>query len=100
MAHNHGNEYQIRIVQENGPEELSGWMESAEQVAPALAAMAIHRPQGTAYWLRARTVLCPDCLETDRTIWECPLVGVPSSRYSPQRRTVLARETTTWYSMG
>ena len=117
MAHNHGNEYQVRIVHEDGTEELSGWMKSAEQVAPALA--AIHRPHGNAYWLRGRTVLCPDCLESDQGIWECPLTGIPSSRYSPhdsgylqavgwknrseapqQRRTVLARETATWYSMG
>jgi len=28
MAHNHGNEYQIRIVREDGTEELSGWMNS------------------------------------------------------------------------
>ena len=28
MAHNHGNEYQVRIVHEDGTEELSGWMKS------------------------------------------------------------------------
>ena len=117
MAHNHGNEYQVRIVHEDGTEELSGWMQTEEQVAPAMA--AIHRPHGTAYWLRVRTVLCPDCRERDPGIWEYPLAGIPSSRYSPhdsgyllaagrrnrsevsqQRRTILARETTTLYSMG
>jgi hypothetical protein len=81
MAHDHGKEYQIRMVHEDGTEDLSGWMQRAEQVAPALT--AIHRPQGTAYWLRARTILCPDCLARDQRIWECPLTGIPSSRYSP-----------------
>ena len=116
MAHNHGNEYQVRIVHEDGTEELSGWMKSEEQVAPAMA--AIHRPQGNAYWLRQRNVLCPDCPERDQGIWEYPLTGIPSSRYSPhdsgyllavgrrnrsevpqQRLTILARETTTLYAM-
>ena len=116
MAHNHGNEYQVRIVHEDGTEELSGWMTSEEQVAPAMA--AIHRPQGNAYWLRKRNVLCPDCLERDQGIREYPLTGIPASRYSPhdsgyllavgwrnrsevpqQGRTMLARETTTLYAM-
>jgi hypothetical protein len=87
MAHNHGNEYQVRVVHEDGTEELSGWMESEEQVAPAM--LAIHRPQGTAYWLRARNVLCPDCLERDQRIWEYPLTGILSSRYRPHNTEYL-----------
>jgi hypothetical protein len=43
MAHNHGSEYQVQIVHEDGTEELSGWMNSEEQVAQAMA--AVHRPQ-------------------------------------------------------
>jgi hypothetical protein len=43
MAHNHGNEYQIRIVHEDGTEELGEWMNSEEQVAQAMAV----GPQGT-----------------------------------------------------
>ena len=116
MAHKHGNEYQIRMVHADGTEELSGWMQSEAQVAPALA--AIHRPPGTAYWLQARDVLCPNCPGGDQGLWECPLTGIPSSRYSPhdsgylqaagrrdrsevpqQRLTVLARHTTPWYPM-
>ena len=38
MAHNHGSEYQVRIVHEDGTEELSGWLNSAEQVAQTIAA--------------------------------------------------------------
>jgi hypothetical protein len=116
MAHTHGNEYQVRIVHENGTEELSGWMQGEAQVAPALA--AIRRPDGTAYWLRVRRVPCPDCLERDLETGEYPLTDMPSARYSPHdsgylvaagcrnpsevpqhRRTTPARETTTLYSM-
>jgi hypothetical protein len=80
MAHNHGNEYQLKIVHKNGAEELSGWMNSEEQVAPAMA--AVHRRQGDAYWLRERNVVCPNCLSELR-ILEFPLMDIPSSRYSP-----------------
>ena len=116
MAHKHGNEYQIRMVHADGAEELSGWMQSEEQVAPALA--ALHRPPGTAHWLQARPVLCPDCCTRDQGIWGCPLTEIPTTRYSPQdsgylhaagrrdrsevpqqRRTVLGSETTMLYSM-
>ena len=116
MVHNHENEYQVRIVHEDGTEELSGWMQSVAQVAPALA--VIHRPEGTAYWLRARTVRCPACVEQTQEIWECPLTGIPSARYCPhdsgyllaagwrnrsqvppQGLTLRASETTTLYSM-
>jgi len=116
MAHNHGQEYQVRIVHKDGTEELSGWMQSEAQVAPALA--AIHRPHGIAYWLRARNVPCPTCRAKDQGIWECPLTGIPDSRYTPhdsgylqtmgwrdryevppQRLTILARQTTPWYPM-
>jgi len=116
MAHTHGKEYQVRIVHEDGTEDLSGWMASEEQVAPALA--AIRRPHGTAYWLRQRNVRCPDCREGDQGILEYPLTGSASARYRshdsgyllaagwrnrcevPQQGlTVLVSDTTTLYSM-
>ena len=116
MAHNHGKEYQVRIVHEDGTEDLSGWMASEEQVAPALA--AIRRPHGTAYWLRQRNVRCPDCREGEQGIAEYPLTGSPSARYRshdsgyllaagwrnrcevPQQGlAVLASDTTTLYSI-
>src|ERR1700731_4687081 len=50
MAHNHGNEYQLKIVQEDGSEELGAWMSSPEQVSQVLS--AVHRQQGKTYWLR------------------------------------------------
>jgi hypothetical protein len=42
MAHNHGNEYQVKIVHADGTEELSEWMNSQEQVAQQAMA-AVHR---------------------------------------------------------
>src|ERR1017187_7339048 len=61
MAHNHGSEYQVRIVHEDGTEELSGWLNSAEQFAQAIAASP--RPQGKVYWLPERKHLCSNCLD-------------------------------------
>jgi hypothetical protein len=82
MAHLHGNEYQIRIVHENGTEELSGWMNSEEQLAQAMA--AVHRVQGKAYWLRERIILCPDCLDREQQIIvECPIAYTSSPRCRP-----------------
>lgn len=81
MTHNHGNEYQIRAVHENGTEELSGWLNSAEQVAQAIA--GDRRPQGKTYWVQARNILCADCPDRQEIILECPLTGIPSSRFSP-----------------
>jgi hypothetical protein len=71
MAHNHGSEYQVDIVHEDGTEELSEWMNSAKQVAQAMP--AVHRPQVKAYWLRERNVLCPNCLDRKQRIVEYPL---------------------------
>jgi hypothetical protein len=44
MAHNHGYEYQIRIIIEDRTEELSGWMNSTEQVAQKV--MVVHKLHG------------------------------------------------------
>ena len=87
MAHNHGNEYQVKIVQEDGTEELSGWMNSEEQVVQAMA--AVRRPQGNAYWLRERNVLCPNCLDREQRIVEYPLTDIPSPRCSPHDSSYL-----------
>jgi len=80
MAHNHGNEYQIRIVRKDGSEELSGWMNSTEQVAHAM--LAVYRPQGNTYWLLVRNILCPNCSDR-RQIMEYPIMPVLSPRYIP-----------------
>jgi len=71
MAHNHGSEYQVRIVRGDGTEELSGWLKSAEQASQAIA--ACHRPQDKAYWLLERNVLCPTAQIRERESWNIPL---------------------------
>jgi len=71
MAHNHGNEYQLKIVYEDETEELSEWMNSEAQLAQAIA--AVPRPKGNAYWLRERNVVCPSCLDREQRILEYPL---------------------------
>jgi len=80
MAHNHGYEYQIRIVHANGIEELSGWMNSTKQVAQAM--LAVGRPQGKTYWLLMRNALCPNCSDRGQ-ILEYPIMDIPSSRFLP-----------------
>ena len=80
MAHGLGNEYQVRIIHADGTENVSGWMNSEELLQ--VTAM-VHRAQGTAYWLRERNVLCPDCFDKEQTIiLECPITDIPSPRYS------------------
>ena len=82
MAHNHGNEYQVRIVHKDGTDELSAWMNSQQQLAQALA--PVHRAQGKAYWIRERIVLCPDCFDKEQPIIvECPVTDAPSARCWP-----------------
>ena len=81
MAHNHGSEYQVRIVRGDGTEELSGWLNSAEQVSQAIA--ACHRSQDKAYWLLERNVLCPNCLDRGQRVMEYPVADIPSPRCSP-----------------
>jgi hypothetical protein len=81
MAHNHGNEYQIRIVHEDGTEELSGLLSNIEQVAQAI--IAVDRPQGKTYWLLVRNILCPNCSSKEQLIMECPITNIPSPRYTP-----------------
>ena len=72
MAHD-GNEYQIRIINQDGTVEVSGWMSSTEQIAHTFA--AVHRSKGEVFWLLIR--------REDQIILECPLAGIPSPRYSP-----------------
>jgi len=43
MAHDHGDEYQVRIIHEDGTEDLSGWMSGKEQVAQRWLRPAFHQ---------------------------------------------------------
>jgi hypothetical protein len=80
MAHNHGYEYQIRIIIENGTEELSGWMNSTEQVAQTI--MVVHKLQGKTCWLLVRNITCPTCSEREQ-VSEYPIMDTPSPRCIP-----------------
>ena len=76
-----GDEYQIRIIKQDGTVELSGWMSSTEQVARAMA--TAHRSKGETYWLLTRS--------DDQIILECPIADIPSPRYSPHDSYYLMR---------
>jgi hypothetical protein len=99
MAHNHGKEYQIRIVHEDGTEELSGLLNSIEQVAQVMT--GVDRPLGKTYWLLVRNILCSDCSNKEQIAMECPITNIPSPRYMPHDsgylKTVESRER---YSLG
>ena len=68
MSHDHGSEYQIKVVHENGTEEVSEWMTGKEQVVKMVA--SAHGQYGKTYWLRERNVLCPDCPVGDHRVEE------------------------------
>ena len=56
MAHDHGSVYQVKVIHEDGTEELSEWIEPRE-IPYTLA--ALHKPQAVAYWLRERNITVP-----------------------------------------
>ena len=78
MAHN-GIEYQIRTTNEDGTVELSGWMNSTEQIAQAMA----HRSKGKVPWLLVRS--------QGQIILECPITDAASPRCSPHDSDYLVR---------
>ena len=80
MAHDHGYEYQIRIVHEDGIEELSGWMNSAENVAQAM--IAVHKPRDRTCWLLVRNIICSNCADRAQVL-EYPILDIPSPRCIP-----------------
>jgi hypothetical protein len=86
MVHNHGSEFQLQIIHEDGTEELSGWMNNQEQLVQEMA--AVQRPQSS-YWLRQRNVLCPNCLDRGQKIIEYPITKAPSPRYKPHNSSYL-----------
>jgi hypothetical protein len=77
MAHNHGYEYQIKIIRKDGVEELSGWMNDTERLAQAM--IAVHQPQGKTFWLLVRNIICSNCPDGEQ-ISEYPIVDIPSPR--------------------
>lgn len=83
--HEHGNEFQVRIVHEDETEELSGWMNCQEDVARAIPAL-LGSP-GKAYWLQVRNILCLNCLHRELTIAEFPLILTAAENTRLPRQT-------------
>jgi hypothetical protein len=81
------NEYQIRIIHKGGVEELSGWMNSTEQVVQAMA--AVQGPQDKTYWLLVRNILCPNCSDREQITMEYSLANIPSPRFMPHDSSYL-----------
>ena len=75
-----GNEYQVRIVYKDGTEELSGWMNSIEQVARTI--ILVCKPHDTTCWLLVRNIICPNFPDREQ-ILEYPVMDIPSPRYNP-----------------
>src|SRR5579864_3472628 len=71
MTHDHGSEYQVRIVHEDETEELSGWMNCPEEVAHAITGLC--GSPAKAYWLQIRNILCLNCLDKKLKMVEIPL---------------------------
>jgi hypothetical protein len=80
MVHNHGYEYQIKIILEDGNEELSGWMNSTDQVAQAI--IVVHKLQGKTCWLLVRNITCPNCSDREHVL-EYPIMDIPSPQCIP-----------------
>jgi hypothetical protein len=83
MSHEHGSEYQVRIVHEDETEELSGWM-NCQEVAQAITALRGSPAQ--AHWLQVREILCLNCLHRELTIVEFRLTlsGAENTRFPRQ----------------
>ncbi len=71
MTHEHGSEYQLKIVHEDETEELSGWMHCPEDVAQTIT--GLRGSPAKAYWLQVRNILCTDCLHREQKLMEFPL---------------------------
>jgi hypothetical protein len=84
MARDHGNEYQVKVIYEDGTETLSDWIEHGT-VEQTMA--AFRKPQVKAYWLRERSIThaaCPCCQNNDASITEYPLTASLSQRSHPR----------------
>ena len=78
MECNHGSEYQLKCIHQDGTEELADWITESE-LARAIA--GIKWGEARTYWLRKRNLSCPNCANTDREILECPVSNMSSTRY-------------------
>ena len=67
-------------VNEDGTVELSGWMNSIDEVAQAI--ILFRKPDDTNCWLLVRSTAWPDCPDREQ-ILEYPIMDTPSPRYIP-----------------
>jgi hypothetical protein len=81
MIQNNACEYRIKIILDNGAEELSEWMNSTEQVAQAI--IVIHKLQGKTCWLLVRNSICPNCSDREPVV-EYPIMDISSPRCIPR----------------
>ena len=79
MEHDHGCEYQVKVLNQDGTEAESEWIkqECIEQMV-----VALRKPQGKA-WLRERSMSCPLCEGKEKAVAEYPLTESPSLRNTP-----------------
>lgn len=85
MPHEHGSEYQMRIVHKDGTEELSGWMNCPESVAQAIT--GLRGAPAKAYWLQIRNIVCFNCLDRKLTMAEFPLTPTAAENVRFPRQT-------------
>jgi hypothetical protein len=98
MAHNHGYEYRIRIILDDGTEELSEWMNSTDQVAQTI--ISFHKLQRKTCWLLARNIICPNCTDREHVL-EYPIIDIPSPQYIPyDSRRLRAMDSKNRYALG
>jgi hypothetical protein len=89
MAHNHGIQYQVKVIYEDGTEELSEWI---DQGKIAFTMAALRKPQIKACWLRERSVaipFCPLCLDRETEVNEYPVADSLSPRTHPHDSSYL-----------
>jgi len=88
--HNHGREYQVRVIHEDGTEALSEWTDDGN-VARTME--SVRKPQAKAYWLRERNIAvaaCRACGDKEATVVEYPLTDGLSFRGHPHDSDYLA----------
>jgi hypothetical protein len=85
MIHEHGSEYQVRIVHEDETEELTGWMNCPEAVAQAIT--GLRGSPAKAYWLQIRNILCLNCVDRKLTMVEFPLTPTAADNARFPRQT-------------
>jgi hypothetical protein len=79
MGHEHGSEYQLRVILLNGKEIMTGWV-SEEKLSASIAAA---QEKGKTCWVQVRRVLCHSCPDQEQSISEYPVAGTRSSRHLP-----------------